>query len=108
MLTSLIHPNAWPLLQLIACLIVVAQLLTFRRGTSRHRHGIAWLAWLMVVACTMTSVKLVCGIRPPPGPLESLLCVALAVVVCVHRGDLAHVLRSIAALVAGLRRRARR
>jgi len=108
MLTSLIYPNAWPLLQLVACLIVVVQLLTFRRGSSRHRHGIAWLAWLLVVACTMTSVKLVCGIRPPPGPMESLLCASLAVVVCVHRGNLAHALRHLSVLLAGLWRRARR
>ena len=95
----------WPLVQLVACLVIVVRLLTFRRGVSRHRHGIAWIAWALIVACTATAVKLVCGIRPPPGPLETLLTVVLAVGVLIHRGNLAHLLRAPRAWVAWVVRR---
>ena len=84
----------WPLVQLVACLVIVLRLLTFRRGVSRHRHGIAWAAWVLIVACTATAVKLLCGVRPPPGPLEALLTVVLALLVLIHRGNLAHLLRA--------------
>jgi uncharacterized protein YhhL (DUF1145 family) len=97
--------GVWSLVQLLACAVIVLRLLTFRRGLSRHRHGIAWVAWLLVVACTATAVKLVCGIRPPPGPLEALLTVVMAVLVLIHRGNLAHVLRSPRAWFAWVWRR---
>jgi hypothetical protein len=90
----------WPLAQLVACLVIVLRLLTFRRGFSRHRHGIAWIAWALIVGCTATAVKLVCGIRPPPGPWEALLTVVIAILVVLHRGNLAHVLRAPRAWLA--------
>ena len=95
----------WPLVQLVACLLIVLRLLTFRRGNSRHRHGVAWAAWMVIVACTATAVKLVVGIRPPPGPLEALLIVVIAVLVLIHRGNLAHVLRAPRTWFAWIRRR---
>ena len=64
--------GVWPLVQLVACLVIVLRLLTFRRGASRHRHGVAWVAWWLIVVCTITAVKLLCGVRPPPGPWEAL------------------------------------
>ncbi|HKT28795.1 phage holin family protein [Dyella sp.] len=97
--------GVWSLLQLMACLVIVLRLLTFRRGHSRHRHAIAWASWLLVVACTTTAVKLLCGIRPPPGPLEALLTVALAILLVIHRGNLAHVLRAPRAWLAWIWRR---
>ena len=97
--------DVWPLVQGMACLVIVLRLLTFRRGHSRHRHAIAWASWLLVVACTTTAVKLVCGIRPPPGPWEALLTVALAILLIVHRGNLAHVLRAARAWFAWIWRR---
>jgi len=95
----------WPLVQFVACGAIVMRLVTFRRGASRHRHGMAWLAWAYIVACTATAVKLICGIRPPPGPLEALLTVALAVLVLIHRGNLAHLLRAPRAWFASIGRR---
>jgi hypothetical protein len=97
--------GVWPFVQWVACVAIVLRVLTFRRGNSSHRHGIAWLAWLLVVGCTATAVKLLCGIRPPPGPLEALLTVAIAVLVLIHRGNLAHVLRAPRAWLAWIRRR---
>lgn len=97
--------GVWPLVQLMACLVIVLRLLTFRRGTSRHRHGMAWAAWLVIVACTATAVKLMFGIRPPPGPLEALLTVVIAVLVLIHRGNLAHVVRAPRAWISWIWRR---
>jgi hypothetical protein len=95
----------WPLVQLMACVAIVLRLVTFRRGDSRHRHGVAWAAWLVIVTCTATAVKLVCGIRPPPGPWEALLTVAIAILLVIHRGNLAHVLRRPRSWFAGIWRR---
>jgi len=95
----------WPLVQLVACLVIVLRLLTFRRGVSRHRHVIAWIAWALIVACTATAVKLVCGIRPPPGPWEALLTLAIAIGLLIHRGNIAHLLRAPRAWFAWLVRR---
>ena len=107
-MSLLIIPTAWPLIQLIACLVIAGQLAMYRRGPSPHRRGIAWLAWLLVVACLMTAVKLLCGVRPPPGPLEALTCTALAILLTWHRGDLAHAFRAVLDAMRALRRRVRR
>ena len=95
----------WPLVQCVACIVIVGRLLTFRRRASRHRHAVAWMAWLLIVACTATAVKLVVGIRPPPGPLEALLTLGVAVLVLIHRGNLAHVVRAPRAWLARIGRR---
>jgi hypothetical protein len=97
--------SVWPLVQGVACLVIVLRLVTFRRGASRHRHGVAWMAWLMIVASTATAVKLLCGIRPPPGPLEALLTTAIAVLLLIHRGNLAHLFRVPRAWLAWIWRR---
>lgn len=107
-MSQLITPTAWPLVQLIACLVIAWQLAMYRRGASPHRRGIAWLAWLLVVACLMTAVKLLCGVRPPPGPLEALTCAAVAILLTWHRGDLAHALRAVLEAARALRARVRR
>lgn len=95
----------WPLVQLMACVAIVLRLVTFRRGHSRHRHGVAWAAWFLIVACTTTAVKLLCGIRPPPGPLEASLTLMIAVLVLIHRGNLAHLLRAPRMWLAWIGRR---
>jgi hypothetical protein len=94
-MSQLISPTIWPLLQLIACVVVIGHVLMYRRGTSRHRPAIAWLAWCVLTANMLIAIKLLCGIRPPPGPLEALLTVATAAWVSWHRGDVAHALRSL-------------
>lgn len=107
-MSLLTTPNAWPLVQLIACLVIAGQLILYRRGASPHRRGIAWLAWGIVVACLLTAVKLLCGVRPPPGPLEASLCVAMAVLITRHRGDLAHTARTVRDGLRACRRSVRR
>jgi hypothetical protein len=87
--------NVWSLVMLVACLVSVGRLLTFRRGTSKHRIGYAALSWLIVSALTAVAVKLAFGIQPPPGPVEAFGVAAFAFGICRHRGDLAHLLREI-------------
>lgn len=107
-MSLLTSSNVWPLVQLIACLVIAWQLATYRRGASPHRRGIAWLAWLLVVACLMTAIKLLCGVRPPPGPMEALASAGLAALLIWHRGDLAHALRTVRDALRAIHRRVRR
>jgi hypothetical protein len=100
-----IYSNVWPMIQLVACLVIIWRLLMFRRGASRHRHGVAWLAWLLLVACTMTAVKLLFGVRPPPGPPEAIITLLIAIHVLAHRGNLAHLVRWPRAFLLWLWRR---
>ena len=90
----------WPFLQLASCLTIILSVLTFRRGESRHRHLYAWLAWIYVVVCTATAIKLVFGIKPPPGPVEALATFALAWLFLYHRGNTAHLVRAVMGALA--------
>jgi len=92
--------SPWSLLTFAACAVIVVRLLTFRRGRSRHRPSLAWASWLMIAGATAMAVKIAAGLRPPPGPLEALAAVVLAVLLLIHRGDLAHLLRLIVRRVA--------
>lgn len=102
---TLFHPSVWPAVQLAGCLVAAFQLLMYRRGTSRHRPGIAWLAWCLSAACLMTAVKLICGVQPPPEPAEAMLSAAAAIVLSWHRGNLAHALRDLVRAIRAISRR---
>lgn len=96
-LTHVALLGIWPFLQLVSCLAIILSVLTFRRGESRHRHLYAWMAWIYVVVCTAVSIKLVFGIKPPPGPFEALATFAIAWLFLYHQGNTAHLVRSITA-----------
>lgn len=97
--------DVWSHLYLLACLVIVVRLLTFRRGDSRHRYGLAWAAWLVIVVCAASAAKILVGMQPPPDPLQTLLTLAVAVLSLVYRGDLAHLCRAGASLCRWLRER---
>jgi hypothetical protein len=91
------HANSftlWSLVMLVACVVAALRLVTFRRGPSRHRLFYAWLSWMYVVALTAVAIKIACGVRPPPGPVEAIGCVAIAALFIVHQGNLAHLHRA--------------
>jgi hypothetical protein len=91
------HANTftlWSLVMLVACVVAALRLVTFRRGPSRHRMFYAWLSWMYVVALTAVAIKIACGVRPPPGPIEAIGCVAIAALFIVHQGNLAHLHRA--------------
>ena len=92
----------WALLQAAACTTTTLSLLAFQRGQRPHKYGYACAAWLLIVMSAAVLIKLACGVRPPPGPLEALSTVLLAVVLIVHRGNLAEALRATHAACARL------
>lgn len=96
------HITMWSLIMFVACIVAALSLVTFRRGPSRHRVVYGWVSWLLVVALTAGAVKIACGVRPPPGPLEALLCAGIAVVFVGHRGNLAHITRALRAALEAL------
>lgn len=95
-LTHVALLGLWPFLQLVSCVTIILSVLTFRRGDSRHRPAAAWLAWIYLVVCTATAIKLLFGIKPPPGPFEALGTFALAWLFLYHRGNTSHLVRSVA------------
>jgi uncharacterized membrane protein YhaH (DUF805 family) len=98
------HLSVWSLIVLLACLVSIVRLLTFRRGHSRHRSGYAWLSWIYVVLATASAVKIACGVRPPPGPVEAIACAAVAIVMLIHHGNLAHLHRWLGEVIAAMLR----
>lgn len=89
--------NVWSLVLFGASTTAAVRLVTFRRGPSRHRVAYAWLSWFLVVGLVATAVKIAFGVKPPPGPVESLAVAAFAWRLLVHRGNLSHLLRSVVA-----------
>lgn len=89
--------NAWSVVLFGASTAAALRLVTFRRGPSRHRRAYAWLSWMLVVALVATAVKVAFGVKPPPGPVESIAVTLFAWRLFVHGGNLAHLLRSLVA-----------
>jgi hypothetical protein len=94
----------WSLIVLLSCMVSIVRLLTFRRGDSRHRSSYAWLSWIYVVLATASAVKIACGVRPPPGPVEAIACAAVAILLLIHHGNLAHLHRWLGDVVAAVLR----
>ena len=80
------------LLAVIAALVIIIRLLTFRRRESRYRPGVALVAWLLVALNTWLAVRIIAA-----GHLDawwlSLLLIAIAVGLLRAGGNLAHLLR---------------
>ena len=85
--------NVWSVVLFISAGVAALRLVTFRRGPSRHRQAYAWLSWLLVVGFTATAVKVVFGVKPPPGPVESLAMAVAAWRFIHYQGNLAHLVR---------------
>ncbi|WP_036129264.1 phage holin family protein [Luteibacter mycovicinus] len=92
--------SVWSIVMLLSALFATGRLLTFRRGDSRHRQVYAWLSWILVLALSATSAKLMFGIKPPPGPVESLAVAWFAWRMDRHKGNLAHYAREVLASIA--------
>jgi predicted membrane channel-forming protein YqfA (hemolysin III family) len=108
LITNFLHFNLWAMLTFLACVAMVVRLLTFRRHDSRHRAFYAWMAWVWVVSFTMTVVKLLCGIQPPPGPVQAIATWLLFGLLAFHRGNLAHLVRWPLSIIARIHRSTRR
>ncbi|WP_181872779.1 phage holin family protein [Billgrantia montanilacus] len=78
------------LVTVIAALVIIARIITFRRNGSRYRPGVAFLAWLAVAACTWIAVRIIAAGEPEAWWL-ALVLAALAALVLRCRGNLAHI-----------------
>lgn len=80
------------LVTVIAALVIIARILTFRRNGSRYRPGVAFLAWLAVVTCTVIVVRIIAAGEPEAWWLALLLATTAALVLRAG-GNLAHLFR---------------
>lgn len=82
------------LITVTAALVVIARLITFRRRAGRYRPGVAFTAWLIIVATTCAAI-----FGPPPSEaarwLIAAAMVALAVGLIRTSGNVAHLIRPL-------------
>lgn len=77
---------------LIAALVIILRLLTYRRRGSRYRPGIGVIAWVAITACTLLAARIATAGVPAAAGL-ALVLVAIAALLLRTRGNLAHLLR---------------
>lgn len=77
---------------LIAALVIILRLLTFRRRGSRYRPGIGVAAWASIAACAVAIAEVLATGAPRDAWLTILLP-AFAVMLLLAGGNLAHPLR---------------
>ncbi|WP_046079997.1 phage holin family protein [Halomonas sp. HG01] len=77
---------------LIAALVIILRLITYRRGGSRYRPGIGVAAWASIAACAVAIAEVLATGAPRVGWLAILLP-AFAVMLLLAGGNLAHLLR---------------
>ncbi|ERS88853.1 phage holin family protein [Halomonas sp. PBN3] len=82
------------LLAVIAAMVIIIRILTFRRRGSRYRPGIAVVAWLLVAINTWLAVRILAA-----GHLDAwwlaLLLIGIAIGLLRAGGNLAHLLRPL-------------
>lgn len=77
---------------LLAALVIILRLLTYRRRGSRYRPGIGIVAWVAITACTLLAARIVtAGVTDAAG--LALVLVAIAALLLRTRGNLAHLFR---------------
>lgn len=77
---------------LICCLAICVRLLSYRPASgARHRHGVAWCAWLMIAATGGQALQIVLqGAKAPTSMWQLMLLVVLLVTTYRARGNVAH------------------
>lgn len=82
------------LLAVIAALVIIIRILTFRRRGSRYRPGVSLVAWILVAINTWLAVRILAA-----GHLDAwwlaLLLIVIAVGLLRANGNLAHLLRPL-------------
>jgi hypothetical membrane protein len=87
------HFHPFALFALIAYVLIFVRLLTYRRKGARHRHGIAWLAWLLIVIAGWSAMDFLLR-APDVSAIEAFRAVLICVFVFCARGNVACLLRS--------------
>lgn len=81
------------IITIAAALVVIARLITFRRH-GRYRPGVAFTAWLIIVATTCAAI-----FGPPPSDAARWLIAAAMVVLAIALirtgGNVAHLIRPL-------------
>jgi len=77
----------------VLLMVIACRLLTFRRGASRHRWGVALYTWLMLVAFATVIVGHLTGTRAPASIVDLVIAMLVCHLVFRHRGNVAHMLR---------------
>jgi amino acid transporter len=80
------------LVTVIAALVIIARILTFRRRGSRYRPGVSLIAWLAMAACTWLAVRVIASGAPEAWWL-ALTLAGIAVLLLRAGGNIAHLFR---------------
>lgn len=77
---------------LMAALVIIVRLLTYRRRGSRYRPAVSLTAWGCIAGCTLFVARLLTADTPDTAWLAPVLVIA-AVWVVATGGNLAHLFR---------------
>lgn len=77
---------------LLCCLAICVRLLTYCPAEgARHRHGVAWCAWLLIAATGGQALQIILqGAKAPTSGWQLMLLVVLLVTTYRARGNVAH------------------
>lgn len=75
---------------LTAAVVIIIRILTYRRGRSRYRPGVAIAAWCLVAVNTWVAVRLITAGEPDAWWL-ALVLAGIAVLLLRAGGNLAHI-----------------
>lgn len=80
------------IITLIAALVIIVRLLTYRRRGSRYRPGIGVAAWACIAACAVAIAEVLATGAPRDAWL-AILMPLVAVMLLLAGGNLAHLFR---------------
>lgn len=85
--------NPCALIALVAYLVAIVFLLTYRKAGARHRQGVSWLAWLLLVTLAGSVIDIAYAPRLV-GLFDAARAVLLSLFVIGAGGNVARLLRS--------------
>ncbi|EGQ7459265.1 phage holin family protein [Escherichia coli] len=80
------------LLNVVLSTVIVLTLFFYRRGESRHKPLMSWLAWLLMLLYAFAPLCYLCGRFPPGNWLVVLINLVFCVLVIRVRGNVSKIL----------------
>lgn len=80
------------LIAVLANIITAGRLISYRRGLSRYRPGMAFLAWALIASSGGAAIDTVINGAPVSVP-QAVLAVVIAVLVWRAKGNVADIVR---------------
>lgn len=77
----------------ITCFLIAARLLTFKRGTSRHNLIGSAFAYLLIVACSAVTIRIISGAYVQADFAETIINITLCVSLFLSRGNVMNIFR---------------